>query len=375
MTSGKFFDESKDQSLIKAEIVSKYFWAWARVILPSAKSRNSNIAYIDLFSGPGRFKDGANSTPLLILEQALKNPDMSKHLVTIFNDGDENNSQELENAISDIPNIDQLAHRPRVLNSEVGTEIVHMFEEMKLVPTLFFVDPWGYKGLSLRLIGSVLKDWGCDCIFFFNYNRINMGLGNPVVKEHMSALFGEENAEILRMQLGPMSPDERELTIVEAICQALREMGGKYVLPFTFKRDNGERTSHHLIFVTKHVRGYEIMKEIMAKQSSTKSQGVPSFEYNPATEKQPLLFDFTRPLDGLENLLLEEFNGQTISMMQIYQMHHIGKPYIKTNYKSALRNLEAKGEIIVNPPQEERKIRKGVVTFADRVEVTFPQNR
>ena len=57
-----------------------------------------------------------------------------------------------------------------------------------------FVDPWGYKGLSLRLINSVLKDWACECIFFFNYNRINMGLGNDAVKEHMDALFGEERA-------------------------------------------------------------------------------------------------------------------------------------------------------------------------------------
>ena len=70
---------------------------------------------------------------------------------------------------------------------EVGKEIVKMFEQMRLVPTLFFVDPWGYKGLSLSLINSVLKNWGCDCIIFFNYNRINMGLHNEAVEEHMNA--------------------------------------------------------------------------------------------------------------------------------------------------------------------------------------------
>ena len=44
----------------------------------------------------------------------------------------------------------------------------------------------------------MLKDWGCDCVFFFNYNRISMGLGNEVVEEHMDALFGKERAEKLR---------------------------------------------------------------------------------------------------------------------------------------------------------------------------------
>ena len=66
--------------------------------------------------------------------------------------------------------------------------------------------------------------------------------------------------------------------------------GGKFVLPFRFRNDRGNRTSHHLIFVSKHVKGYTIMKDIMAKESSKREQGVPSFEYSPADEKYPLLF-------------------------------------------------------------------------------------
>jgi len=70
MAGSTFFDESTDQSQVKTAIVSKYFWAWAHVISPFAKKRGTRIAYIDLFTGPGRYKDGTKSTPLLILEQA-----------------------------------------------------------------------------------------------------------------------------------------------------------------------------------------------------------------------------------------------------------------------------------------------------------------
>jgi three-Cys-motif partner protein len=83
----------------------------------------------------------------------------------------------------------------------VLSEMVKQFASVKLVPTLFFLDPWGYKGLSLQIVNAVLKDWGCDCIFFFNYNRINMGLTNPAVQEHMNALFGEKRADQLRTEL------------------------------------------------------------------------------------------------------------------------------------------------------------------------------
>ena len=67
-------------------------------------------------------------------------------------------------------------------------------------------------------------------------------------------------------------------------------MGGKYVLPFAFKNETGTRTSHHLIFVSKHPLGYGIMKEIMAKESSRPRAGRADFEYNPADNEQPLLF-------------------------------------------------------------------------------------
>lgn len=245
-----------------------------------------------------------------------------------------------------------------------------MFEKMSLVPTFFFVDPWGYKGLSLRLVNSVVKDWGCDCVFFFNYNRINMGLSNPLVKEHMAALFGNKRAEQLKETLSTLSPTDREATIVNELVQALQEQGdSRYVLPFCFKDDLGKRTKHHLIFVTKHFKGYEIMKQIMAKESSEKIEEVANFTYFPAKPEQALLFPLTRPIDDLKFMLLNHFNGQTLSMKEIYVQHNVGTPYIAKNYKTALLSLEKKGHITANPPASKR--RKN--TFADGTMVTFPR--
>ncbi len=378
MSENSFFDEQKEQSLIKARIVEKYFWVWAKIIIGTLKSKsviNPRIAYIDLFAGAGRYKDGSMSTPLKVLETAIKDPDMQNMLVSIFNDIDTDSVHSLQQSIDAIPGIEKLKYRPKILNQEVGDNIVKTFKEQKLVPTLFFVDPFGYKGLSLQLINSVVKDWGCDCIFFFNYNRINMGLSNKVVQDHMNSLFGQSRADIVREKLQPLSPQERELTVVEAICEALKEMGGEYVLPFRFKHEIGNRTSHHLIFVSKHVKGYAIMKEIMAKESTDQDQGVASFEYNPATTQQPLLFELTRPLDELESMLLDKFSKRTLTMKEIYDQHHVGTPYISKNYKAALNKLEAKGKILAEPPANKRKKRNGEITFADSVKVTFPPIR
>jgi len=361
-----FFEESKEQSQIKARIVKKYIWVWAQIIVPRARK----VAYIDLFAGRGRYKDGKKSTPLLVLESAIKDQGMREKLITIFNDADSELTQSLQHEINLIPDINNLRYKPQVFNQEIGTEIVQSFEKQNFIPTLFFIDPCGYKGLSLHLINSVLKDWGCECIFFFNYNRINAGLTNPKVEKHMNALFGEERVKELRIQMSS-SPSKKELVIMEAMEQALKEMSGKYVLPFCFKNLGANRTSHYIIFVTKHVRGYEIMKEIMAKESSWAEQGVPSFEHNPSiNDSQPSLLC---PLDILKDQLLKKFAAHTMIRKEVYEQHHIGTRYIKENYKTALLQLENEGNIITNPPVHQRRKHKGEVTLSEtKVKITFP---
>jgi len=372
MVDSTFFEESREQSRIKSRIVAKYFWAWAKVIIPAAKIHEKRIAYMDLFAGPGRYADGTLSTPIIVLETAIKEPDLCEMLVTYFNDKNAGNIQSLREAINATPGIEKLRHKPQVENMEVGQQIAESLRRMKLIPTFLFADPWGYKGLSLTLINSVLPNWGCDCVFFFNYNRINPALNNDVVSEHMNELFGEQRANSIREKLDGLLPDEREDLIVEEFSLALKEAGARYVLPFTFKNEEGTRTKHHLVFASKNFKGYEIMKEIMAKESSERDQGVASFAYSPASNKYPTLFELSRPLDDLEELLLTEYSGHTLSLQQIYERHNVGRRYIKANYKAALAKLEAANKITADPPAIRRPKKNGRVTFADTVIVTFP---
>ncbi len=372
MTNRSFFENSKEQSRVKTAIASKYFDAWANVMMAvqdREKGRyGDKIAYLDLFAGPGRYDDGTKSSPLMILERAIANEKLRKRLVSIFNDKDDRNTRSLQASISEIPGIGSLRYQPKVYTQEVGSEIVKLFEQMKMVPTFFFVDPWGYKGLSLQLVNAVLKDWGCDCLFFFNYNRISMGLPNEFVEEHMNALFGPERANTLRKKIEGLAPVDRELSIVEELCQAIKATGKRYVLPFRFLNDTGKRTSHHLIFVSKGFRGYEIMKDVMARESSSNIQGVASFEYSPATLKQPFLFQLSQPVDDLGEMLLHEFAGRSLTRDQVYELHNVDRPYVKKNYTDALLKLESGDKVKTSPPAETR--RKG--TLGPKVSISFP---
>ncbi|MAJ76643.1 three-Cys-motif partner protein TcmP [Sulfitobacter sp. TMED3] len=365
-----FFEERTEPSTVKATIVQKYFDAWSKIILPTAQRfHGGKIAYVDLYAGPGRYRDGAASTPILVIEKALETPSVANALVTFFNDQDENNTQTLAEEIANLPGIEGLSHKPTVNQNTVGEDAADYFSKTRRFPTFTFLDPFGYKGLSLKLVNGVIKDWGCDCVFFFNYNRINAGLTNPAVKTHMDALFGEESADRLRAKVAGAKPHLREGMVLEGMSTALREMGGEFVLPFRFRNDAG-RLTHHLVFVTKNFKGYDVMKSIMAKASTTSDQGVPSFAYTPADETMPLLFELTRPLDDLGQMLLHEYAGCQISMEDIYRLHSVNRPFLSKNYKDVLDGLANAGKIGTHNPKGKAR-RTG--TFADHIVAIFPK--
>jgi len=59
--------------------VAKYFDIWANVIISPQKrypQKLQRIAYIDLFTGPGRYRDSTQSTPLKILTNSIVKPDL-----------------------------------------------------------------------------------------------------------------------------------------------------------------------------------------------------------------------------------------------------------------------------------------------------------
>jgi three-Cys-motif partner protein len=177
-----FFVEGADHSKTKTAIVTKYFFTWASII--GRKTRSDRIGYVDLYAGPGRFMDGTKSTPLLILEQAIADARTRDMLVTMFNDGKPAHADSLEAAINALPGIETLKYKPQIEKAEVGPGTVTAFN-IPLIPTFAFIDPYGYKGLSLGLVNAVIKDWACECLFFFNYNRINPGINNRAVTPHM----------------------------------------------------------------------------------------------------------------------------------------------------------------------------------------------
>jgi three-Cys-motif partner protein len=368
--SDGFFKKQTLQSRIKTEIVTKYFSAWWSIMAGHLTKfwKDRRIAYYDFFSGQGIYDDGTKSTPILILEEAVGNDYLRNNLITKFVDSNLEHCRLLNEAIFSIPNITELNFEPKVHKISVSDPLIEKLESYSKMPKLVFIDPWGYKGLSSRLIDAVIKDWGCDCIFLFNYDSINRWLTNPNV-----TLLGDDRLKKLQTSAENIKSYEREEKIMRELEHALYENRCKYVLKFCFKKGSGKRTSHYIVFVTKHIKGYNEMKKIMVKVSSDDLSGEPTFEYNPFLENGIYKFletDSTKPSRRLQELLLKDFAGKTITFGEIFgkREHHVGKPYTEKHYRYALIGLKEEGIISV-----ERNFRKG--TFPKEVLITFPPKK
>ena len=201
-----FFEEPFKQSKVKSQIVAKYFDVWANIIAAHAEQ----IAYVDLFAGQGYYEDGTESTPLLILKKAIENPKIAQKLIIEFNDQNVQYVESLRRAVNQLDGLANLPKPPKFSSVKISSDIAKQYGETSHPRTLFFLDPWGYKGLSLDLIRVAVKDWASECLLFFNYKRINMDLHKSSVDQNINELLGKQRADKLRAETTAISPYKRE---------------------------------------------------------------------------------------------------------------------------------------------------------------------
>lgn len=221
-----FFAEPREHSQTKARIVSKYAQGWARILTDFQRGKNiePEVAVVDLFSGPGSYEDGTPSTPILILKNAIEDIKLSSALRTYFNDHNIENCESLSEEISQLPGLPRLRYKPVIISEDATVETLNRFQVPSSIPKLFFLDPFGYKAISVALLKACLADWS-ECIFFFNYRRIIAAVNNPAMQQNMLALFGPSALTELRAQLAEMNDVlARERVVLDHLKKALGKL-------------------------------------------------------------------------------------------------------------------------------------------------------
>jgi three-Cys-motif partner protein len=88
-------------------------------------------------------------------------------LVALFNDKDPERVKVLRTNVVAPAGIDSLKHKPRFRTGEVDEELLGRLRKSSAIPAFSFIDPFGYRGLTLELVDVLMQGWGRDMVLFF----------------------------------------------------------------------------------------------------------------------------------------------------------------------------------------------------------------
>ncbi|NKV10956.1 three-Cys-motif partner protein TcmP [Rhodococcus hoagii] len=211
---------------------------------------------------------------------------------------------------------------------ELADEIVTDRGNRSLVPTFAFVDPFGFKGVPIDLIGSLVRDKRSELFILFSYNSVNRWITHELQQENLEELFGCSAYK----DADGLAPSARKEFLANLYGEQLKKVGGfSYVSRFEMIEKRG-RTSYFLYHCTRSLKGLEVMRSAMW-----------AIDPNSGSQFSDLVADleplFDEPIDfDLDRRLAEHFRGQTVSIEVLqkfvltdtrYALTHLKRPTLK----------------------------------------------
>ena len=368
--------EYREHTRVKHILLEKYLDVW----IPILGRYNPRICYFDGFAGRGEYIDKRTrqtilGSPLIALKVADGRSKYYDKLICFFIEKDEDNFKNLEEVLErEKPNIKNWQKiEVKKENDEFANVIEGIFEHMDegyvLVPSFFFVDPFGFSGIPFHMITKILSNPRTEVFFTFMARDIARFIQLPKLEDTFNSLFGTDKWKAI---LASLQGWDREIALINLYREQLHEVANvKYSWPFrvcTFER---MQTLYYLLHVTNNVKGHSIMKDIMFNQSVDGN-----FAYlgpkDIAARFQMKLFDINS-IEELKKLLLKRFKGRTIAYDRIQEEICIPwysePPYINTHYNQALKKLENEGKTNIN-----RITSKTSRGLSGNDEITFSQS-
>jgi len=381
-----FFDELFEHSKAKLSLLQNYVIKWMRKVTLGTPQKR--CAVIDTFAGTGFYDDGSEGSPIILIKEALnyfeqsqKNPkiDFNK-VILIFVEKDIENFSKLKNNIENFIHQELLVDEFNKINTHPKIEILITNDDFNnftdnllknvssIIPTLMFIDPFGYKVLSYKNISDIIQQYDyCELIINFMYEEINRFFLKSDSLAFISTLkdFYGPNFEKVKEKIKNLnSSDVRRQTIINGYKENLKNAGALYSLDFDIEK-NG-RYKMNMIFTTKNIYGFDTMKESMLDICNNTN-----FEYH-TSSPQLSLFDIKNTqemIDSLSIYIFDSFKAKTVMFNSIkkYSMLH---PCIPSTYvKKSLKKLEEKGKIVNVEKLDHSVRRKG--TFPDNSIILF----
>jgi three-Cys-motif partner protein len=362
-------------TLIKHLLLRRYLNAW----LPIMATYTGRMTFIDGFAGPGRYSGGEDGSPIIALKALLdhphfKTPRPHREIVFLFIEEDIARANALTAEIAELRAGRTVPDwvKVHVEHGAFATVMQNLLDKLetgsrRLAPTFLFVDPFGFGGVPMRLIGRILNNPSCECLVTFMYEPVNRFLGHPdeAVQANFDELFGTTEWRTL---VDEMNPVQRRMKTVTLYRKQLMDVAQvPYVRAFEMINE-GNRTEYFLYFGTKNLKGFSKMKESMWRADPVQGR-----VFSDLTDtRQEVLLKPEADLLALRRSLQDRFRGRGwISIDQVEQFVLTETPYSEAIHlkRRTLAPMEAE-RLVVASRMDGKKRRPG--SFPPGTLLRFP---
>jgi spore photoproduct lyase len=246
------FDQKELQTVSKHNIFENYLEPWAKII--SNQPWVKNAYYVDAFAGTGKFtKTGEPGSPVIACDILLKHKKQSCRFHCICVEKEPQRYKILEDSLKKFKKVLDV----EIYNGEFLTTIDMILDKTKNSPAFFFVDPEGFSGMDFEKIEAILNLPSKEVLINFQYNAIQRWLKAPKVENTIIRLFGTSDFKKVK----------KEIDLIELYKKQLMKRGS-FVWSFRNRFPTKNRTFYYLVYATKNITGFKIMKNVMFSEQS-----------------------------------------------------------------------------------------------------------
>ena len=251
----------------KHEILHRYLGAWLAILGRARKGsdwRHKQLVLVDAFAGRGRYMGGEPGSPMIIFDRAVEavKAGMAQSVRIHCAEPNASNFSDLEKVCSALqyPGVEIDATPDTFV--EIGTRIADWAEAQKAsVPIFVLVDPFGVKGVPLRLIRRLLDVERLEVLLTFMVRDPSRFMKEGNYAEPLTALFdGDAWREC------EDAPDRASCLLLR-FQDIVRPSVARWATPFRVFEDKRKIVLYYLLHLTNNDLGMREMKKAMIKKS------------------------------------------------------------------------------------------------------------
>ena len=282
-------------------VLQNYLQAWFPIL--GMGDRNRRILFIDGFSGPGEYKDGAEGSPVVAMRVlAEHSAEIKAEVEFFFIERDTHRAQHLKALVAQwrrkLPKIAKVQVRVGEFDASM-TDILDKLDEhgRRMAPALVMIDPFGVKGMPMCVIRRIMDNPSCEVYVSFMWEAMNRFVSTQEFEPWLDQLFDTSDWRPAKKLAG----DDRRTFLYALYRRQLKAAGSKQVVHFHLFA--GNKLKYSIFFGTQHTKGSDRMKKAIWNVAP-----FGNFRFRGGQQDQMVLFGNTPDIEPLRQALQDRFS-------------------------------------------------------------------